>query len=299
MSKKVSKQSMVETMKGFLVNASAEAKKVIDYIVGEYEKNPRNVTMEDLKESLAIVKEMVQPSMLPVENSLKKSTGKADVKKEDKKVLPLKSKSGKTEEELMNEIEESLDTDEKEDGKDEAALDSTKKGGNTKKLTPKNKDKATDKKPETKVETPKETPKKEEKKEKVIKSVEMAASFPETFKCDLGTLKIRPDIKDIKELHNLVEEEVQLVLCVYWNKRQLKQFNYDTNGICAKYPKEFPNDLDVVDLIYASENGIVAYGVSLYTEAAVTFTADQFATDEETGMRYQNGAEYQVYEIVE
>lgn len=286
---KMTKEVIVENLKGYLANAKKEVKEVIDYTINAYEENPRNITMADLKDTLEYVKEMlaVKQEVLPIENSLKvpKKSNKEvlkDVIKEEKVTVLKKPK--KTEEEVLKDLEESIIEDEEET---EEILEEEVK--------------AKEEKPKkvTKKEDKPVTPKKEKVVTPTLKTVEVLASMPETLDTLVGKLKIRPDIKDIKELHTLIDDGVQLVICMYWNKRQLKQFDYDALNINPKKFTEFPNDLDIVDIMYASENGLVVYGVSLYTEVSVVLRPQEFATDPDTGLRYESGAEYQIYELVE
>lgn len=292
---KITKEQMVENVRGFMTSTNKAVKEMVEYTMKVYNENPRNLTIADLKDTLDTIKDMLsqgQQEILPLENSLKVKGKNKD--KGDNKVVTLK-KNTKSEEEALKEIGDILDEDENDEPEEETI---TKKEDSKKVIKKKKDDAKTDDKKEEPKETKKVTPK--EDTNKPLKTFEMLATMPETFDSLIGKLKVRPDIKDIKELHDLVEAGQQLVICVYWNKRQLKQFDYDALGINpSKKVKEFTNDLDIVDIMYASENGLVVYGVSLYTEVATVIRPDGFATDPDTGLRYESGAEYQIYEIIE
>ena len=101
------------------------------------------------------------------------------------------------------------------------------------------------------------------------------------------------------QLATEIEQGKNIVVLSIWTKRDLKQFSYDPYNIQQKPIKEFPNDFDVLEIVHASSDGLVAYGVSAITEVMSTFLPEDFATDKETGSRFCNGLEFQLYEQVE
>lgn len=279
---KQTKIDMVNTLKGFLTNATKEAKDVIDYAVAEYNKNARNVTLEDLKDTIETVRVMVQPSLLPVENSLKKPN-------KDKKIAANEDEVNAK----LAELEESIDEEDKALGKN---TDSNKKENSTKKTLNKPK-KQEDKKPE---ETKKEHENKKEDntKKTVVKTAPKVVSFPDKYESEAGKLKVRRDIESITKLTELMEEGTDLVVLVYWTKRDLRQYQYDPMKVNHKPIDQFKDDLDVQQIVYSSDNGIVFTTISLDTEVPFIYTPTAFKTDE-YGLRYMNGVEYQIYEVVE
>lgn len=106
---------------------------------------------------------------------------------------------------------------------------------------------------------------------------------------------IAKDIKNIEDLSKAIQNNEQLAFLVKWTKKDLKQFQYFNGQLPA--PKNFPSDLDITTPIYISEQSIVVYCVSLYTEASYCFLPQDF--EEVDGIRYSAGMEYQIYRAVE
>lgn len=169
---------------------------------------------------------------------------------------------------------------------------------------------------QAKAETPKKTdtkvvskPASNKAESKEVKAVEqtqittnswdLAKAFKEEIETPLGKArKIGKEIASIADLAKATEEGKNYVLTMYWTKRLLKQFTYDALGISTAV-KEFPNDLDLIQPIYINENRKAVHCVSQYTEAMYTLVDVELAFDEEQGMRYTNGIEYNIYEIIE
>jgi hypothetical protein len=274
--KKLNKSELVNEVRGYMNSVSKEVKDWASYIVKAYDENPRNVTMEDIKETLVSIKELVSPqeALLPMENSLKP---KKNVKKE----------SNKSVDDVLGEIEDSIDAEEeaKHDSESEVAVDKEEK---VKKLTPK--------KPKTE-----EKPKTEsKKKEPIVKTTEAkVVSFPDEYESKTGKLVARRDITSIQQLKEEFEEKQgDLVVCAYWTARDLRQYEYDPMRVNPKPVKSFADDLDIQLITYVGETGTMFTTVSLYTEVPFIFTPVGFETDED-GLRYMNGVEYQIYEVVE
>ena len=53
--KKETKQSLMGKIEGFVKNADTKVAEIAKYVVEEYNKNARNVTMSDIKDSLEII----------------------------------------------------------------------------------------------------------------------------------------------------------------------------------------------------------------------------------------------------
>lgn len=128
--------------------------------------------------------------------------------------------------------------------------------------------------------------------------------FADTFevKDDDGEItkyEIAHDIKTMEDLNKVLsnEEEAPIIFAFHWNKDQLKVFGYfNRNEIPV--PKSFPDDLDLATCIYASDNNIVAYALSMYTEANYCILPSDLEETEE-GIRYCGGIDYQIYRQVE
>lgn len=173
---------------------------------------------------------------------------------------------------------------------------------------PKETPKETPKEVKPKAEKPKSDGKKEAKEQEPVvkatinpskKGLDVVNSFPASLDTPLGTLDLNLDTKTMADLYKDYEKGVTNIFAVYWNKRQLKQFDYDILMVNKTAPKSFPNDLDLVQPIYISEDGKILYAVSIYSEVLYAFKASDLDIDEETNIRYINGAEYQVYTVKE
>jgi hypothetical protein len=104
------------------------------------------------------------------------------------------------------------------------------------------------------------------------KIIPLAKSFPETFANESGTYKAEMTIENIPDLLKAItEKKADIVIANYWNKRALKQFDYDQLGILKKRPTEFPNDLDLLKVVYISNDSRFLYALSLYTEMICCF----------------------------
>lgn len=181
-----------------------------------------------------------------------------------------------------------------------------------KKLSKKSKTEEVEETEET-PEAPKETPKKTSKKKPANKESAVSLSNPEeentpavllaeTFKEEIvlsdeggeSKYQIAHDIDSIEKLVEAFNNEETIVFAYYWTPRLLKQFKYSEY---VNTPKEFPLDLDVATCIYVSDEGIIAYAVSLYTEAVYIISPSDF--EEIQGVRFANGCEFQIYRLVE
>lgn len=155
-------------------------------------------------------------------------------------------------------------------------------------------EKSTEKKEEA-VKSAKKTGKKEAPatKKSVVseKAIQLADTFADTLEIEGETYTIAHDIKDIKTLHDALDKDEQVVFATYWTKRHLRQFNYSN---FVKAPKSFPNDLDLASCLYISDDGVIAYALSMYTEGMYSFLPEDLA-EEADGLRYSNGMEFQIY----
>lgn len=132
------------------------------------------------------------------------------------------------------------------------------------------------------------------KKTVQTKAFVLAEVFPETFELDGQKYELAKDITNMGQLHDALEKDDTLVFAMYWTKRHIKQFGYGVDVL--KAPKEFPMDLDLATCIYASDDCIVSYAISMYTEVCYMYLpADIEETD---GLRYANGVEFQIYRVV-
>ena len=268
---KVTKSQIIEGLKnlGDRVQLNVETQSVIDYTLDAYEENDRNVTMDDLKEVLATVKEST--GLSDSEIILGKSTTDTP-KSEGKAKLPSKKE----------------------------AENSVKEGTTKPVVVPKNKNKSEgspveEEKSEEKKETKKATTSKVQKPHE-----EYLASFPETLVSESlkGTLKLRKDLETIQDVADAWANNEDIVIATYWTKKLLKQYaqGYDPMNINPNRPKSFEHDLDLIEVTFA--NNLVVTGCSLYSYVPQIILPDEFEQDE-NGMRYANGCEFQVYEIIE
>lgn len=126
------------------------------------------------------------------------------------------------------------------------------------------------------------------------KTVQMAKMFPQTLEVGDKKYELAPDIKSMEDLYDAMTRDEEIVFAFYWTKRHLRQFPY-YGGLLGQ-PKSFDNDLDLATMIYVSEDKVVTYSVSMYTEALYATVPRDF--EEEDGIRYNNGMEYQIYRAV-
>lgn len=128
-------------------------------------------------------------------------------------------------------------------------------------------------------------------KPKNVPEVITADSFPD--KLTAGDVKyvLAHDITSMEELLKAFNEDEEFVFAFYWSKTQIKQFNYGSNLLPA--PKEFADNLDLASTLYVSDEGKVAYALSMYTEVLYQIMPESF--EEIDGIRYSMGIEFQLY----
>ena len=194
------------------------------------------------------------------ENSIKKLGNKKSAPKTTEKTKEVDSESSENAEKIA-----------KEESKKSTPKKDTKKGGN-KKLT-----------------------KKEESKKEAELIAEM--EFPKELEVDGVKYELASDIKSMEDLYNAVNDEDSpaIVFAFHWTKAQIKVFNYFGGQLPT--PKSFPNDLDLATCIWASDSYVVAYAISMYTEANYCVLPEDF--EEEDGIRYCQGIDYQLYREVQ
>lgn len=184
----------------------------------------------------------------------------------------------------------------------ESSLKTTKKKGgfakDEKKVetpaeTPATKVETSDEKKEA-VKSAKKTGKKEAPAKKSMvseKAIQLADTFTDVLEIEGETYTVAHDIKDMKSLHEALEKEEDIVFAIYWTARHLRQFNYFNGWV--KKPKAFPNDLDLASCLHVSDEGVIAYALSMYTEGMYTFLPVDL--EETDGIRYSDGMEFQIY----
>ena len=162
---------------------------------------------------------------------------------------------------------------------------------------------------EPKEEAPKKPAKKGGKKESAVTVANEdeentpAILLAETFKDEIvltdddgeSKYQIAHDIDSMEKLVEAFNNEETIVFAMYWSKRHLQQFPYFNGEF--KAPKEFPLDLDIASCMYVSDDNVVAYAISLYTEGCYMFKPQDFK--EYDGIRFSSGIEFQIYRLVE
>lgn len=118
--------------------------------------------------------------------------------------------------------------------------------------------------------------------------------FAESFELEGAKYELATDIKTMEDLHKVLENDEEIVFANYWTKKHLKQFPYFTGLVEA--PKEFKEDLDLATVLYASDEGVITYALSVYTEALYSYKPEDF--EDTDGVRYSSGMEFQIYRVV-
>ena len=255
----------------------------LNYASKMFKKDETKVTKKDLADLVrATIKSLgdkfIEPALAEEKVEEPKTAEKTkEVNKAENSIKKLgKSKSAPKTEEKTEEVESEPSEDAKETAKEEpkksASKKDTKKGDSKKKLT-----------------------KKEENKNEAELIAEM--EFPNEIEVDDVKYELAHDIKSMEDLYNAVNEEdaPAIVFAFHWTKAQIKVFNY--YGGQLPTPKSFPNDLDLATCIWASDSYVVAYAISMYTEANYCVLPEDF--EEEDGVRYCQGIDYQLYREVQ
>lgn len=146
------------------------------------------------------------------------------------------------------------------------------------------------------IETKKEEAVKESANESVRKVQEqelvLAKVFPTEVVVEGDTYKIASDINSMSDLKKAFDKGSEIVIAMLWTKRHLRQFPYGIPELHSDV-SEFPNDLDLAQAIYMSDDLKVMYAVSVYTDNCSTFLAKDIPQFE--GLRFSNGMEFQIY----
>ena len=152
----------------------------------------------------------------------------------------------------------------------------------------------------TKKAEPTEAEKAQKAKEAIVQmnQTPLAQMFPAEIQHEtLGKLKLNADCTSMEAVRKLAIAGTKLVFAFWWTRRHLKQFTYDA---VLHAPKNgFPNDLDMAQPIYLNDENKVLYVVSRYTSRIYAIFPENLLISEDDNMRFLNGCEYALYEIVE
>ena len=124
------------------------------------------------------------------------------------------------------------------------------------------------------------------------KELVLAKVFPTEVVVEGDTYKIATDIDSMSDLKKAFDKGSEIVIAMLWTKRHLRQFPYGIPELHGDV-NEFPNDLDLAQAIYMSDDLKVMYAVSVYTDNCSTFLAKDIPQFE--GLRFSNGMEFQIY----
>lgn len=147
--------------------------------------------------------------------------------------------------------------------------------------------------PATPAEPKAESPKKGGKTLKSTVEMVTADFFPEELEVNGAKYAIAHEVKTIKDLYEIaINQDKEIVFAYVWTKRHLKQYLYFNDWL--GHPTEpFDNGLDLAMTIHVSKEGVVAYQISMYTEAIYTVIPADL--EEIDGVRCAGGIEYQIY----
>lgn len=270
---KITKQEIIKglTKIGGNLSAFAEVQADVNFILEDYKANSRNVTMEDLKDSMSKIEKATKKTFSQL---VAEAEGQQEIVPNNVKPLPIKK------EEKVENSKKILTPKAPKEEKVEEIKEDSKKVEEHKEEKPK-----ADNKKATTVYTDKDG---------------VVSKFAQTFKSKSlkADLVARPDLKSIEDIAKAYSEDTDFVIATYWTKRQLKQYadSYDPMGINPNKPTAFENDLDLIEVTYA--NDLVVTGCSLYSFVPQIFMPKDFAIDPDTNLRFANGVEFEVYEIV-
>lgn len=282
---KLQKKDIIERFEvlieeGFMI--SPESVKILKYAVDNYRKDARNVTSSELSEIIEDLKEETGYSLSELMKQLEEA------------------KEGLDEEALVDdgEVQEQVVIDLNKVKTDKAKLPEKKsakvENSDKKTLKPKAKEEVVAEEPKA------EQPKKETKKLPIGQS-DVLESFPEEFYSESlkGTLKLRNDIENIEQFAEAINDKQEdLVIVTFWTKKLLKQYasSYDPYNINPSRVKEFPDNLDVIEVTHASN--LVVTGISIYSNVPQVILPGDFELFD-NNIRYANGCELQIYEVIE
>lgn len=155
-----------------------------------------------------------------------------------------------------------------------------------------NKESSIKKAPKKAEETPKTTPK------APANNLELATedTFPATLTLanedgGIDQYRLAHEIQSATDIKALLEDEDNdVIMAAYWNKRHLKQFSY---FLGLDQPAAFPHDLDILHVMMVTEINHMTYALSRYTEALYAFAKHNI--EEIDNVRVNNGVDYQIY----
>ena len=289
---KSTKEEMGSFLKGALSykNLAKEIKDSINYTLKKLAEDAKAVTKTDLMGLVNDIMASVSPVTPVMETSPK-------IKSTIKKADPTPNEAPKEEapkeapKEEAPKVADKKNTIKKSASKDEAP----------KAEAPKAKSKITAK--TTKEIAPKEavvtTGKVKGSKELVV------INFPDEYEhTDFGTL-IKFPCKSVEEIRNAIDEGKQIVIATYWTQRLIKKFNYAESTLTVSPKNGFPDDLDILQVVYACSGVDLMYAISTYTEGMFLFQEDNLTPvkdktidGDEFEMKYENDMEFEVYEVV-
>ncbi len=246
-----------------VANKEQELADVVTYALKQYQKNAKSVSKDELVE----ICDEVQPILNNINEDIEVSAQK-----------------------IFDIIE----------GKPLPVETSPKKPSLGKKKTEPKVEEQPKKEEQPKVEEKKKETKEEKKKEtktakKSDKVRELATQFPKELKLDGDTVELDLSVSSLEDLRVGIEKGEEYFIAVYWTPRLIKQFNYDEHGFADTKITKFENDLDICQLIHIADNHKVAYALSLYSNVMYMITPEDLEIID--GMRYTNGAEYNIYKV--
>lgn len=115
-----------------------------------------------------------------------------------------------------------------------------------------------------------------EKKAKLLNKKEVNSSlFPATYKvADKELKKVNYDFEKIVDLY---ENNSNIYILCYWQKSDIEKYNYaDNYNISLEKSFTFPNDFDILEVVFMTSNTKKVYACSAYTEAVLYFTESDF-----------------------
>jgi len=138
--------------------------------------------------------------------------------------------------------------------------------------------------------------KQEEKKKPSVVKKEVLVSFPDSLTVGDSTYTKADDLTDLAKIREAIENGETIVFAYYWSKEMLRTTDYF--GRLLGQPKSFDNDLDLCTAIYVSDENVVSYQVSMYTEAVYSIIPDDFKTAKD-GLKVAGHLYFEVYRETE
>lgn len=138
-----------------------------------------------------------------------------------------------------------------------------------------------------------------------VEQIPLATIFPETLENeDFGTLTACPDVyQTMEEIADAINDGKTLIFATYWTTRHIKKDEYAKVNEVPVPKNGFPNDLDLLQVVYVCTGIPRLYAISAITEAIFYFTDEDLArlpvkapNGDEFTMRYSNGLEFEIYE---